>query len=152
MDILLITDLCVGTKDKVKTQIMQAVGVIIRESPYSVKESMNRLQNFLIQQGVTIYKRIDQQSEVNDTGQCLLPLEFIMFGNPKAGGVLMKENPLIALDLPLKAIAWEDTSQKVWLAYNAGTYIEERYSLKQKAGSPLNLDNMMESLFGCRDC
>jgi uncharacterized protein (DUF302 family) len=119
---------------------MTPKGVIIKFSKYPVKETIDRLQHFLQQQGVTIYARIDQQSEVNNAGLHLLPLEFILFGKPKAGGPLMVANPLAALDLPLKIIAWEDQQQKVWLAYNDASYIRERYDLPEPISAPLNLD------------
>jgi uncharacterized protein (DUF302 family) len=114
--------------------------VIIRRSQHSVKETIDKLQEFLVQQGVTIYTRIDQQKEVKKIGQKIPALEFIMFGNPKAGGPVMAENPLAALDLPLKVIAWEDDQQKVWVAYNDASYIRERFLLPAAISSPLNID------------
>jgi uncharacterized protein (DUF302 family) len=122
---------------------MNPNGVIIRPSKYSAKETIDRLQAFLQQQGATIYARINQQAEAQKVGQNLLPLEFILFGNPKAGVPIMAENPLAALDLPLKIIAWEDDQKKVWLAYNDASYIEERYSLLHTENSPLDLDNLI---------
>lgn len=122
---------------------MNPKGVITKPSLYSVKETIDRLQAFLQQHGATIYARIDQQAELQKVGQNILPLEFIMFGNPKAGGPIMIENPVAALDLPLKVIAWEDDQQNVYIAYNDGLYIEERYSLKHRENSPLNLDNLI---------
>jgi uncharacterized protein (DUF302 family) len=56
----------------------------------------------------------------------------------------MAENPLAALDLPLKVIAWEDDKNRVYIAYNDGAYIEQRYSLSYNANSPLNLDNLIK--------
>src|ERR1700753_681952 len=108
---------------------MNPEGVITRESKYSVKETIDHLQTFLLQHGATIYARIDQQAEVQKAGLTLAPLEYLLFGNPKAGGVLMAENPLVGLDLPLKVIAWEDNQEKVWISYNEGAYIEKRYTL-----------------------
>jgi uncharacterized protein (DUF302 family) len=122
---------------------MSPKGVIIRPSKYSVKESIDRIQHFLQGQGVTIYARIDQQSEVGNAGLHLAPLEFILFGKPKAGGPLMVANPLAALDLPLKIIAWEDAQQKVWLAYNDAAYLRERYDLPEPISAPLNLDPLV---------
>jgi len=122
---------------------MNPEGITIISSPYPVKETIDRLQAFLEQHGATIYARIDQQAEVNKTGQSLAPLQFILFGNPKAGGPIMAENPIAALDLPLKIIAWEDARKKVWIAYNDAAYIEERYSLSNKPGSPLDLSNLI---------
>ncbi|HTQ66700.1 MAG TPA: DUF302 domain-containing protein [Puia sp.] len=126
---------------------MNPPGVTVRPSPYSVKETIDRLEDFLRKQGVTIYARINQQSELNKTGQTISPLEFLMFGNPKAGGALMTENPLSALDLPLKIIAWEDKQNKVWLGYNDAAYIRERYSLSPAISGPLNLDPLIAKVF-----
>jgi uncharacterized protein (DUF302 family) len=119
---------------------MNPKGVISRPSNYSVKETIDRIQQFLHAQGVTIYTRIDQQSEVANAGLHLSPLEFILFGKPKAGGPIMIANPLAAIDLPLKIIAWEDAQHKVWLAYNDPAYIRERYNLPEGISAPLNLD------------
>jgi uncharacterized protein (DUF302 family) len=127
---------------------MEPKGVITRPSQYSVKETIDRLQDFLQQHSATIYARIDQQAEVNSTGQDLLPLEFLMFGNPKAGGPVMMENQLAALDLPLKVIAWEDKDQKTWVAYNDAAYIKERFSIPDPIASPLNLDPIIEKVLG----
>lgn len=123
---------------------MSPEGVITRESKYSVKETIDRLQAFLQQHGATIYARIDQQAEVQKAGLTLIPLEYLLFGNPKAGGVLMAENSLVALDLPLKVIAWEDDQKKVWISYNDGAYIEKRYTLSHIENSPVNLDPLIE--------
>src|SRR5450432_2942260 len=125
--------------------VKSARGVSFRESKYSVKESIDRIQSFLLQHGATIYARIDQQAEVTKAGLNLMPLEFILFGNPKAGGLLMAENPLIALDLPLKIIAWENDQKKIWLAWNEGKFIEERYSMQNGADSVLNLDAIIDA-------
>lgn len=118
-------------------------GVNTRQSKFSVKETIDRLQAFLQQHGATIYARIDQQAEVQKQGLKLLPLEYLLFGNPKAGGVLMAKNPLVALDLPLKVIAWGDAQNQVWISYNQGAYIEERYALPHTENSPVNLDPLV---------
>jgi pimeloyl-ACP methyl ester carboxylesterase/uncharacterized protein (DUF302 family) len=120
--------------------VQPPAGVHIHASPYSVKETIDRLQEFLRQQGVTIYARIDQQKEVEGAGRKIAPLEFLLFGNPKAGGAIMQENPIAALDLPLKVIAWEDANKQVWLAHNEAAYIGERFSLAATAVAPLNLE------------
>jgi len=122
---------------------MEPKGVIIQPSAYPVKETIDRLQAFLLQHGATIYARIDQQAELQKVGQSIPPLEFIMFGNPKAGGPIMIENPVAALDLPLKVIAWEDDQKNVFIAFNDAVYIEDRYSLLYNANSPLNLANLI---------
>jgi uncharacterized protein (DUF302 family) len=122
---------------------MNPKGVIIRESAFSVKETIDRLATFSEQNGVTVYARINQQSELRKAGIEIPPLEFIMFGNPKAGGRILSENPVAALDLPLKIIAWEDHEKKSWIAFNEASYISERYSLSETVFAVLNLDPLV---------
>jgi uncharacterized protein (DUF302 family) len=121
-------------------EFMDPRGVIIRPVKYSVKETIDRLVSFLEQHGVTVYARINQQTEVQKAGINIPPLEIILFGNPKAGGPIMAENPVAALDLPLKIIAWEDNEKKVWYAFNDASYIGDRYSLSQSLVSVLDLN------------
>ena len=123
-------------------------GVTVRASTWPVRESIDKLESFLRLQGVTIYARIDQQNELKKVGLSSRALEFILFGNPKAGGPVMLETPLAALELPLKVIAWEDQQQKVWIAYNQGAYIQKRYELSDKVSGPLNLDGLITKVFG----
>jgi uncharacterized protein (DUF302 family) len=127
---------------------MNPEGVNIYSSKYSVKETIDRLQRFLEEHGATIYARIDQQDELRKTGQTIAPLEFLMFGNPKAGGSLMAQSPLVALDLPLKVIAWEDDNSNVWVACNDAKHIENRYSLSHNENTPLNLDKLIRAVLG----
>lgn len=124
----------------------QSTGVILHQSRYSVKVTIDRLSAFLKEHGATIYARIDQQAELKNAGLNIPPLEFILFGNPKAGGRIMKDNPAAALDLPLKLIAWEDDQQKVNIAYNEASYIEARHGLVHDPNSPLNLDALVEAV------
>ena len=118
---------------------MDKKGIIKTVSPYPVKETIDRVVAFLQAHGVTLYTRIDQQSELHRVGLGIRPLEFILFGNPKAGGALMEANPMVALELPLKIIAWEDGEGKVWLAYNEAEYIGDRYELPLSLLQPLDL-------------
>lgn len=126
---------------------MNPEGVIVHPSPYSVKETIDRLVAFLQAHGATIYARIDQQSEVQHAGGKIAPLEFILFGNPAIGGRLMTENPIAALDLPLKIIAWETEDQQVFIAYNKAAYIRDRYSLPSALTGSLDLDLVIAKVF-----
>ena len=120
-------------------------GVVIRESMYPVDETIDRLVSFLQNKGATIYARINQQTELNGAGLHILPLQFILFGNPQTGGPIMAVNPIAALDLPLKIIAWEDDHKKVWIAYNDAQYLEHRYALTPAESSSLNLDGLVKA-------
>ena len=118
-------------------------GAIVRDSPYTVKETIDRLQAALKKRGVTIFIRIDQQQELQKVGQIIPPLEFLLFGNPKAGGLVMALNPAAALDLPLKVVAWQDEQGGVRVVYNDAGYIRNRYDLSEGVSVPLNLEPLM---------
>jgi uncharacterized protein (DUF302 family) len=104
-------------------------GIISKESKYSVKESMDRLQKILQAKGIIIFSRIDQQEEARKAGLDLSPIELLLFGNPRAGTPIMAAFPLAGLDLPLKILAWQGSDQKIWISYNEPTYIQQRYAL-----------------------
>lgn len=118
-------------------------GVIIRQSPFSVQETIDRLETLIRQRDSTLYTRIDQQDKLQKAGLHSRPLVFILFDNPKGEGPVILENPLAALDLPLKIIAWEDEHSKVWVAYNSIAYIGERYKLSAEVVSMLRLNGIV---------
>jgi uncharacterized protein (DUF302 family) len=123
---------------------MSPKGILIRPCRQSVGEVIDRLETCLKENGATIYARINQQAEAARVGIHLPHLEFLLFGNPKAGGPVMAEQPLVALDLPLKVIAWEDGQQLVWLAYNDSKYMQERYSLPIIKPSPFAMEHLID--------
>ena len=104
-------------------------GIISKSSPYSVPETIDRLAAVLQAKGITIFARIDQQLEAEKVGLSLRPTQLLLFGNPQAGTPLMVAAPMIALDLPLKALAWEAADGTVWLSYNDPNYLKQRFSL-----------------------
>ena len=122
-------------------------GVTVKPSAWNARESIDKLEAFLQKAGVTIYARIDQQSEMKKVGLSSGAIEFLEFGNPKAGGPVMLENPIAALELPLKVLAYDDAQGKTWIAYNQGSYIRERYGLKEATSAPLNLDGVIAKVF-----
>ncbi|MDR3680623.1 MAG: DUF302 domain-containing protein [Flavipsychrobacter sp.] len=128
--------------------MIEIEGIIIRTSPYEVKETIDRLVILLEKNGATIYNRIDQQHEVGKTGREIPPIEFILFGNPASGGSIMDFNPLAALDLPLKILAWKDSDQLVRVAFNDPLYIQKRYSLPDQLVAPLKLSLLIDRALG----
>jgi uncharacterized protein (DUF302 family) len=104
-------------------------GIISLPSPYSVPETIDRLATILQAKGLTIFARIDRQAEAEKVGLNLCPTQLLLFGNPQAGTPLMVAAPTIALDLPLKALAWSAADGKVWLSYNDPDYLKQRFSL-----------------------
>jgi uncharacterized protein (DUF302 family) len=108
-------------------------GVVSKPSAHSVEETIDRLEAVLREKNVHVFARIDQRAEAQKAGLQMPAMELLIFGNPKAGTPLMIAEPTIGIDLPLKAMAWEDREGKVWLSYNAPEYLEERYGMELKA-------------------
>jgi uncharacterized protein (DUF302 family) len=108
-------------------------GVVSKASAHSVQETIDRLEAVLREKNIHIFARIDQRAEAKKAGLDMAAMELLIFGNPKAGTPLMIAEPTVGIDLPLKAMAWEDREGKVWLSYNAPEYLEERYGMELKA-------------------
>lgn len=104
-------------------------GLISLKSPYGVKTTIDRLESLLKQKGMTIFKRINHTQGAKNVGLKLRPTELLIFGNPKVGTPLMQCGQSAAIDLPQKALAWEDDTGQVWLSYNNPDYIAERHNI-----------------------
>lgn len=105
-------------------------GIIHVPSKYSVPEAIRRLDGLARSKGLTVFARIDFSGDATKVGLRMRPAQLLIFGNPKSGTPLMIAAPSIALDLPLKALAWEDADGKAWLSYNAPEYLKERHGLR----------------------
>lgn len=111
---------------------MAGKGVVSNPSVHSVEETVNRLEAVLREKNIHIFVRIDQRAEAEKAGLHMPAMELLIFGNPKGGTPLMIAEPTVGIDLPLKAMAWEDREGKVWLSYNAPEYIQERFSISEE--------------------
>lgn len=92
--------------------------MVTKSSPYPVAETLDRLEAVLVEKGMTIFTRIDHAAGADSVGQSLAPTEVLIFGNPKLGTSLMQIAPSMGLDLPLRAVAYQDGNGQVWLAYH----------------------------------
>ena len=102
-------------------------GLIHLASQHSVEETMQRLEGLLNERGVTIFARVDHSGEAAKVGLAMRPTKLLIFGSPKGGTPLMQAAPTVAIDLPLKALFWEDADGKVWLTYNDPAYLQQRH-------------------------
>src|SRR5271169_188564 len=108
-------------------------GVVSKPSAHSVEETIDRLEAVLREKDIHVFTRIDQRAEAKKVGLEMPAMELLIFGNPKGGTPLMIAEPTIGIELPLKALAWEDRDGKVWLSYNSPEYLQERFSIDVKA-------------------
>ncbi len=118
---------------------------IVRQSRYSFGETTARLRNTIAAAGATVFATIDQAAAAVSAGLTLRPTTLIVFGNPKAGTALMQRFPLIALDLPLKILFWEEASS-VSVAYTPTSEVAARYGVSEMDAVIHAIDASLASL------
>lgn len=104
-------------------------GMIRVESNYSVETTLDRLEQILSENGLTLFTRINFSRDAQTSGLTMHDAELLVFGNPKVGTPIIVESPTIAIDLPLKALAWEDSTGTVFLAWNDPAYLAHRHGV-----------------------
>ncbi len=109
--------------------LMAADGLINVQSDFSVRETTDRLENILNEKGMTIFNQINHSDAAQKVGVDLRETQLIIFGNPKVGSPLMQCQQSVAIDLPQKAIIWEDDKSKVWISYNDPRYLGKRHNI-----------------------
>jgi uncharacterized protein (DUF302 family) len=109
--------------------VTTADGVITVQSRFGVTETIDRLADIVLRAGLLVFARIDHAAGARDVGTTLRPTELLIFGNPKGGTPLMQVRQISGIDLPVKALAWEDADGAVWLSCNDAHWIAERHGL-----------------------
>lgn len=104
-------------------------GIVHLSSPYSVPETLAKLESVLRAHGLSIFALVDHSGEAEKVGLKMRPTQLIIFGSPKGGTPMMVAAPTLAIDLPLKALVWEDADGKVWLSYNSADYLMRRHQV-----------------------
>jgi len=118
---------------------MAADGLTTIPSSYGPKDTMNRLEAAVKAKGMTIFARIDHAAGASAVGLSLRPTEVLIFGNAKGGTPLMQSVQTIGLDLPLKALVWQDISGKTWLSYNDPAWLAKRHGLSGEAEAAVGI-------------
>ena len=104
-----------------------ADGMIALKSPLGTKETMDRLETLAKSKGLMVFARIDHAAGAAKVGKTLRPTEVLIFGNPTGGTPLMECAQTAGIDLPLKALVWQDSDGQVWLGYNDPGYLAQRH-------------------------
>ncbi len=107
-------------------------GMISKKSHYSVKTTLDRLENALRKKGITIVTRWSHDAGAKRVGIKLRPTELLIFGNPKLGSHFFTSQQTAGIDLPMKALAWKDANGQVWLTYNDPAYIAKRHGISDR--------------------
>ena len=123
-----------------------ADGMVEVKSAHSVKDTISKFEATAKDRGLIIFARIDHAAGAQKVGKTLRPTELLIFGNPQGGTPLMECAQSAGIDLPLKALAWEDPAGQVWLGYNDPQYLAARHGAKDCAAVVANLRKALEGL------
>jgi uncharacterized protein (DUF302 family) len=104
-------------------------GLITIESRYGPEETMNRFESEVRARGMTVFAHIDHAAGATAVGLLLRPTELLIFGNAKTGTPLMQSTQTLGIDLPLKALVWQDASGTAWLSYHDPAFLAHRHGL-----------------------
>jgi uncharacterized protein (DUF302 family) len=113
---------------------MAAQGLTTIRSNFGPKETMDRLETAVKAKGMTVFARIDHAAGAASVGLPLRPTEVLIFGNARGGTPLMQSVQTIGIDLPLKALAWQDASGQTWFSYNDPAFLAQRHGLGGETG------------------
>lgn len=123
-----------------------AEGVIAVRSPHSVKDTLDRFAGAAKAKGLNIFLRVDHATGAKKIGKSLRPTELLVFGNPQGGTPLMACAQSAGIDLPLKALAWQDASGQVWLGYNDPQFLADRHGARDCGPVVQNLRKALAGL------
>ncbi len=120
-------------------------GIVSRQSPFSVDETLERLQEAIQSRNLNIFAHINHSGEAKRVGLKMQEAHVLIFGSPKAGTPLMIASPLLALDLPLKVLVWQSEDNRVWVSSTSVAYLKDRFALPQElVGSISGVDALIE--------
>jgi uncharacterized protein (DUF302 family) len=110
-----------------EARAIAAEGLITIQSHYDPKETMQRLEVAVKAKGFSVFAHIDHSAQAAQVNLSLSPADLLIFGNPKGGTPLMRSDQTIGIDLPLKALVWQDEKGATWLSYNDPGWIVQRH-------------------------
>jgi len=111
---------------------MDVHGLATIPSNFTARDTLDRLKAALQAQGIELFAEIDHAKNAKDAALTLKPCTVFVFGNAKAGTPLMQANQTAGIDLPLKALVWEDAESRTWISYNDPVWIARRHGLGQE--------------------
>ncbi|MCU7876409.1 MAG: DUF302 domain-containing protein [Candidatus Thiodiazotropha sp. (ex Lucinoma borealis)] len=115
------------------TVVQAEAGLINVSSQFTVQETADRFVAAVEKAGLKVFNRIDHAAGAAKVDKSLRPTQLIIFGSPKVGTALLTSDQRVGIDLPLKALAWQDAEGKVWLSYNSPDYLFNRFAINDRA-------------------
>ena len=114
---------------------MDAAGLITVESAFPASETADRLAAAAEAAGMRVFARIDHAAGSAEAGMDLRPTELLLVGNPRGGTPLMQDRQTAGIDLPLRALAWEDADGRSWVTTNEAAWIAARHGLGEASAA-----------------
>ena len=112
-----------------------------------VAETMDRLIAVAKHQGLTIFARIDFASDAAANGLTMRGRSCCWWGIRGRGRRRWWLLPTVAIDLPLKVLAWEDGAGQVWVSINTPEYLRERHGFPAKLmGNIAGLEGLVRAV------
>jgi uncharacterized protein (DUF302 family) len=108
---------------------MAADGLTTMPSSFGPADTARRLEAAVKAKGMTVFARIDHAAGATEVGLTLRPTELVIFGNARGGTPLMQSDQTMGIDLPLKALVWQDAAGKTWLSYNDPGWLVKRHGM-----------------------
>jgi len=124
-----LASMCLAVATVLTGTAQAGTNLVTKPSQYSVPETIDRIERAVTAKGMQIFVRIDHSGEAKKVGLAMRPTQLLIFGNPKGGTAFMVAKPTAAIDLPMKALAWEDEDGKVWLTYNSPELLHARHGV-----------------------
>jgi uncharacterized protein (DUF302 family) len=124
----------------------RAEGVSTVASQFTVDETLAKLSEAFRNHDLTVFAHFDHGAAAGEVGLHMRPAHVLVFGNPKAGTPLMVAAPLVALDLPLRVLVWQDESDRVWVSFNQSDFLQKRYAIPSElVGNIAGAENLIKS-------
>jgi uncharacterized protein (DUF302 family) len=124
-------------------------GVITKPSRKSAAQTIDGLRRVIADRGFTVFNVIDHSGIAERAGVQMPDSKLVLFGKPAVGAAVMVAAPLAALDIPLKALVWEDRNGAVFVSYNSPGFLSERHHLEGALRAPFDaVESIVEALLG----
>jgi len=115
---------------------------VLFQSDYDPKETFVKMKEYLESKGMFYPRVVDHQTAAKNANMELQPIYLVIFGNPKMGTYLMQENPEVGIELPLKALIYQDNEKRTWVLYKDMNYLKDLYFLKDPNGVIEKMNNL----------
>jgi uncharacterized protein (DUF302 family) len=117
---------------------MAVEGLISKRSSFGPEETMERLEAEVQAKGLTVFAHVDHAAGATAVGLSLRPTDLLIFGNARGGTPLMQAAQSIGIDLPLKALVWQDADGVTWVSYNDPAWFARRHGLDDSSKATVN--------------